>query len=396
MNSRKGHRRNYHFPPRKILFLVNVDWFFLSHRLPIAVEAKRLGFEVHVACTLTSQSTNLYKHGFQVHPLTLERGSSNPLNVFASFLEIYWLLRIQKPNLVHLVTIKPVLLGGIAARLVGVPSVVAAISGLGFVFVARGFIASLRRLLIAGLYRLAMGHTNLKVIFQNADDKASLQSLAHLAESKMALIRGSGVDLSEYKVGKPPPDERIVVLAARLLLDKGVSEFVDAARILRNHYGGAFPKVRFVLVGEQDSDNPRSVKTAQLKKWTEEGAIEHWGHRRDMPVVMSTAYIVTLPSYYGEGLPKVLVEAAACGRAVVTTDHPGCRDAIEPGVTGVLVPVRDARALANAIQDLLDHPDKCEAMGKAGRILAEQAFDVNQVVATHMQIYQELIAKAAQ
>lgn len=358
--------------------------------------AQKKGFEVHIACGLTNRLSDLQGHGFLVHSIRLERSSANPFRVLVSFIEIYRLLKVVKPDLVHLVTIKPVLLGGIAARLARVPSCVAAVSGLGFVFVAMGFVASLRRLLVAGLYRLAMGQRNLKVIFQNADDKASLVRLTGLADSKTAMIRGSGVDLRQYVVRQLPSNERIVVLAARLLLDKGVAEFVEAARILNRRYGGSTPVVRFVLVGEPDMANPTSVTTAQLKAWVDEGAIEHWGHRSDMPEVLSFASIVTLPSYYGEGLPKVLIEAAACGRAVVTTDHPGCRDAIEPGVSGLLVPVRDAQALADAIQDLLDHPDKCAAMGRAGRELAERAFDVNQVVAAHLQIYEELMAKAAQ
>jgi glycosyltransferase involved in cell wall biosynthesis len=379
----------------KILFFVNVDWFFISHRLPIALAVKKLGCEVHIACGLTNRLAELQELGFQVHPLKLERSTSNPVITLVSFFEIYRLLRVIKPNLVHLVTIKPVLLGGIAARLARVPSIVAAVSGLGFVFVATGFVASIRRLLVSGLYRLAMAHRNLKVIFQNADDKASLVKLTGLPESKTAMIRGSGVDLRQYVVCPLPLNERVVILAARLLLDKGVSEFVEAARILHRRYYGSATVVRFVLVGEPDLYNPTSVTMAQLNAWVDEGAIEHWGHRSDMPAVLSAANIVTLPSYYGEGLPKVLIEAAACGRAVVTTDHPGCRDAIEPGVSGVLVPVRDAQALAAAIQDLLDDADKCAAMGHAGRDLAERAFDVNQVVAAHLQIYEELMAKAA-
>ena len=379
---------------RKLLFLVNVDWFFLSHRLPVAKAAKRLGFEVHIACGLTNRLFELQKLGFLVHPLTLERSSASPFSALVSFLEIYRLLKVVKPDLVHLVTIKPVLLGGIAARLARVPSCVAAVSGLGFVFVATGFVASLRRSLVARLYRVAMGHRNLKVIFQNVDDKASLIRLTGLADSKTVMIRGSGVDLGQYVVRQPPSSSRIVVFAARLLLDKGVAEFVEAARILQGRYCGSTPVVRFVLVGQPDMANPTSVTTAQLKAWVDECVIEHWGHRRDMPAVLSAASIVTLPSYYGEGLPKVLIEAAACGRAVITTDHPGCRDAIKPGVSGVLVPVRDAQALADAIQDLLDHPDKCAAMGRAGRELAERAFDVRQVVAAHLQIYEKLMAKA--
>jgi glycosyltransferase involved in cell wall biosynthesis len=379
---------------RKILFIVNVDWFFLSHRLPIALEAKKMGFEVHIACGITNRLSELQKFGFLVHPLNLERSSTNPFCVLSSFLEIYRLLGAIRPDLVHLVTIKPVLLGGVAARLSGVPSVVMAISGLGFVFVSQGFIATFRRLLVSGLYRLAIRHCNLKIIFQNGEDKASLIKLTSLEESKAIMIRGSGVDLDQYVPRPPPMNERIVLLASRLLRTKGVPEFVEAARIIRCRNGSNIPVVRFVLVGEPDIINPDSVSIAELRGWLEEGVIEHWGYRSDMVEVLSAASIVALPSYYGEGLPKVLIEAAACGRAVVTTDHPGCRDAIEPGISGVLVPVRNSQVLADAIQDLLDHSDKCATMGRAGRGLAESAFDIKQVVLTHLQIYEELMAKA--
>jgi glycosyltransferase involved in cell wall biosynthesis len=380
---------------RTMMFVVNVDWFFLSHRLPIALEAKRHGYQVHIATGLTDKLKELEQYGFVVHPLKIDRSSADVGNSWRMMINLWSVLRAVRPDLVHLVTIKPVLLGGILARLAHVPAVVVAISGLGFVFVDSGAKARWRRLLVILLYRLALGHRNLKVIFQNSNDLDTLKVATNLLESKVAMIRGSGVDLRRYILRSLPGNERIVMLAARLLLDKGVAEFVEAARILRTHYKDRTPGVRFVLVGNQDLANPTSVSTTQLRAWVEEGAIEYWGYRTDMSEVLPAAGIVVLPSYYGEGLPKVLIEAAACGRPVVTTDHPGCRDAVEPGVTGVLVPVRNAQALAIAIQDLLDDPDKCAAMGRAGRDLAERAFDVKQVVDAHLQIYEELMTKAA-
>ena len=181
----------------------------------------------------------------------------------------------------------------------------------------------------------------------------------------------------------------VVVLAARLLSDKGVHEFVQAARLLKLRNSHA----RFVLVGTVDPANPASIAQAELDAWLDEGVVECWGHRSDMPQVMATARVVVLPSYR-EGLPKVLLEAAACGRAVVTTDVPGCRDAIDPGVTGLLVPVCNAVALADELEGLINDPVRCQAMGDAGRALAERAFDVRQVVAEHLRIYLELIKKS--
>jgi glycosyltransferase involved in cell wall biosynthesis len=374
---------------RTLLFVVNVDWFFLSHRLPIALEAMRQGYQVHIATGLTDKLDELQCHGLVVHPLALDRSSAGLGNAWRTMVQLWQVFRAVRPDVVHLVTIKPVLLGGLVARLARVPAVVAAVSGLGFVFVAKGVKASARRWLVGGLYRLALGHHNLKVIFQNPDDRASLARLADLPGRKVAMIRGSGVDLTQYSVMPTPPGMPVVVLAARLLADKGVLEFVQAARLLRQRGCNA----RFVLVGTVDRANPASFTDAEVSAWVHDGVVEWWGHRADMPQVLAAAQLVVLPSYR-EGLPKVLIEAAACGRAVVTTDVPGCRDAIEPGLTGVLVPVRNAVALADAMEDLINDPLRCKVMGDGGRALAEKAFDVRQVVAAHLQIYQELIGKS--
>ena len=287
-------------------------------------------------------------------------------------------------------TIKPVLLGGLAARIARVPAVVSAVSGLGFVFVAEGIMAVIRRWLVKNLYRVAMGHSNLRVIFQNSDDLSYLGRLVELPDRKVSMIRGSGADLSLYKSTPLPTGTPIVLLPARLLVDKGVREFVQSAKILRQR-GLSEQDVRFVIVGKTDPANPHSLHQDELALWAEEGIVELWGHRTDMPKVMAAAKIVVLPSYYGEGLPKVLIEAAACGRAVITTDHTGCRDAIKPGVTGILVPVRNEVALANAIQGLLADTVRCAIMGQAGRELAVSKFDERQVVSAHLKIYRELI-----
>jgi len=372
---------------KRLLFVVNVDWFFISHRLPIAVEAVKQGYDVHIATTITDSVAVLEECGITVHPLKLHRTRTGVVAVRAEFLELLSLIRKVAPDILHLITTKPVLLGGIAARWARVPAVVSAISGLGFVFVRRGGIARLRRYLISLLYRLALGGGNQKVILQNIDDQAQLSKLADLSGERSVLIHGSGVDLSLYHMDPIPEGVPIVLLAARLLGDKGVREFVGGAELVnRSEY-----RARFVLVGEIDPLNPASIQQKELDYWEDDGVVELWGHRDDMPQVLSSATLVVLPSYYGEGLPKVLIEAAACGRAVITTDHPGCRDAIEEDVTGVLVPARSADAVANAVLELLDDPQRCKEMGRAGRERAERMFDVRQVVAEHMRIYEELI-----
>lgn len=371
---------------KRLLFVVNVDWFFLSHRLPIALEAMRQGYEVHVAAASTGRDRELEGLGLQFHPLPLDRSSMHPLAALHDLLVFYRLFRTLCPDLVHLVTIKPVLLGGIAARLAGIPRVVAAVSGLGHVFIARGWTAALRRGLVAWLYRLAFGMDRLRVIFQNGDDLACIMRLTGLPADKVVVIKGSGVDLGEYIAHPLPAGTPVVLFAARFLIDKGIREFVEVARRMR----AAGILARFCLVGAVDRDNPNSCSAAELERWLADGVVEYWGFRPDMPEVMRQAHLVVLPSYYGEGLPKVLIEAAACARPVVTTDWPGCRDAIEPGRSGVLVPVRDVAALEQAIRGLLDDPARCVAMGLAGRAFAERAFSVARVVAGHLDVYREL------
>ncbi|MDB4078046.1 glycosyltransferase family 4 protein [Amylibacter sp.] len=376
----------------KLLFVVNVDWFFLSHRLPIAQEALRQGYEVHIATTLTDKIKELQGYGLVIHPLSLDRSGASLWTASHEAWQIYRLFKNVKPDVVHLVTIKPVLFGGLVARFVRVPAVVSAVSGLGFVFVSKGVKAIVRRWLVGSLYRWALGHHNQQVIFQNPDDLTCLARLAHLPNQKVTIIRGSGVDLNQYNVMPFSTGVPVILLAARLLIDKGVREFVQSVQILRQR-GLSAQDARFVLVGEPDLANPASLCPDELAQWAEKELVELWGHRTDMPQVMGAAHVVVLPSYYGEGLPKVLIEAAACGRAVVTTDHPGCRDAIEPNVTGLLVPIKNSLALADAIEHLIKNADIRERLGASGRALAEKEFSIEKTVAEHMEIYRKVLYK---
>lgn len=374
---------------KKLLFVVNVDWFFISHRLPIALAAKRDGYDVHIATTLTDRLDELKGYGLTVHVLQMDRSSAGLHGTFFIMKQLSDIFKDVRPDVVHLVTIKPILLGGIVARFANVPAVVSAISGLGFVFVNQGVKAAIRRLLVGALYRLALGHRNQVVIFQNSDDLRSVSRVAPLSADKVALIRGSGVNLDDY-IHTPLPDGgAVVVMVSRLLADKGVREFVLAVRLLKSRGCVA----RFVLVGTVDLGNPASLSQGEVDSWANDGVVECWGQRTDMPEVLSAAHVVVLPSYR-EGMPKVLLEAAACGRAVITTDVPGCRDAIDAGVTGVLVPVRNAEALADAIEILINDRARCAEFGYAGRKLAESAFDVRQVVASHLNIYDQLIERS--
>ncbi|WNO61674.1 glycosyltransferase family 4 protein [Rheinheimera sp. MMS21-TC3] len=369
---------------KKLLFVVNVDWFFISHRLPIALAAQRDGYEVHLACNFTDQAEYLASLGFVLHQLDLSRSGTGLLSEINAFKGIYAMLRKVKPDIVHLVTIKPVIYGGIASRFLKVKQRVASISGLGYIFIARGLRASILRFAVSLLYRFALHSADTtKVIFQNPDDKQLLLDLGIIDPSQAVMIRGSGVDLSRYDVQPEPISTPVVMLVARLLIDKGVLEFVEAARELSRR--GA--EIRMVLVGDTDDGNPKSVSSADISRWLDEGIVEHWGYQKDINNIIAQANIIVLPSYR-EGLPKSLIEAAACGRAVITTDVPGCRDAITPNVTGLLVPVKESAGLVAAICKLTEDTALRARMGLAGRQLAEEAFDIELVIKTHLQLYQ--------
>jgi glycosyltransferase involved in cell wall biosynthesis len=377
---------------RSILFVVNSPSFFLSHRLPVALAARRQGYEVHVATPCGPGVAEIAAAGLVHHTLPLTRSGSNPVREVSTLVSLWRLMRGIRPSIVHLVTIKPVLYGGLMARLARLPGVVVAISGLGAVFVPRDEKGGWLRWFVTSLYRVSLGHPNSVVIFQNHDDRDVLAAMGAIRNDQPRLIRGSGVALDAYPMWPEPAEgPPVVTMAARLLLDKGVEEFVEAARILAARGVSA----EFRLIGEPDPGNPASVAARQLDEWRSIPNLRVLGFRQDIAEQYARSHIITLPSYYGEGLPKSLVEAAACGRAVVTTDRPGCRDAIEPGKSGLLVPVRDVTALADAIQYLIEHPEKRRAMGQAGRKLAEREFAIEKIVAQHLAIYADLENRCA-
>lgn len=371
-----------------LLFVVNDVGYFISHRLPLAEAAKAQGYDVQIACT--GDGSALRAMGFIHHPVPVARGTARPLGEFRALMALISLFRRLRPTLVHLVTLKPVLYGGIAARLVGTPAVVSAVPGLGFLFIGGGGMkAASIRTLIMPLFRFAFGHPNQKIIFQNREDLEQLAAAAGLERRKAVLIRGSGVDLEKYRYVSEPDDVPTVSMASRLLRDKGVMEFVEAARLLRQRGVNA----RFWLIGTPDPANPATVSDLQVSVWRKEGLIECLGQRDDVPELYARSHVITLPSYR-EGLPKALVEAAASGRAVVTTDVPGCRDAIKAGVTGLLVPPRESVALADALQALLDDNDRRRLMGSAGRRLAEQEFCIKKIVSAHLAAYGALTSRS--
>jgi len=372
-----------------ILFVVNACWFFVSHRLPLARAAQRQGFTVHVAASPDETTAQLEEAGIHFHPLPFSRKGRHPLRELRTFLSLLALYRRLRPDLVHHVTIKPILYGGLAARIARIPAVVHAVAGLGYTFLARGKAASVFRDLVRFGYRKALSHGNQTVIFQNDDDRREFVSRGLVRPAETALIRGSGVDPDEFSPSASPAGHPLVVLPARLLWDKGVAEFVHAAAILK----ARGVKAQFALVGEPDPHNPASVSEDDLSAWRASGVVEVWGRSEDMPEVFRRAHIACLPSYR-EGLPRALLEAAASGLPIVTTDVPGCRDVVRDGYNGYLVPPREAHALADALEKLIRSAGERELMGRRGRAMVLEQFTLDHVVAETLKLYRTRMEKA--
>lgn len=372
----------------KILIIVNVDWFIYSHRLPIILEAKKKGYEIHIATKITDLAKKelLINQGIKFHELSFDRSGKKISRIIYIFFKILNLINKLKPNILHLVTIQPILIGGIAARIMGIKKIVYAISGLGHTFLSENLITKIRRLLILKSYQLALGGKNRKVIFQNPKDHALLSKVCSLSNKETIIIPGSGVDLKKFNYSKIPESNPIVMMASRLLVSKGVYEFIEAAKIVQKK--GL--KIKFQLVGKPDKSNPLTIKKYEIEKWESEGYIEYLGYRNDLNKIIPKAHIIVLPSYYPEGLPKILCEAAACGRPVITTDEPGCKDAIKNGETGILIRRKDSKNLANAIIKIIKNKKLLNDMSIAARARAEKLFDIKSVVKTHIDIYKSL------
>jgi glycosyltransferase involved in cell wall biosynthesis len=374
-----------------ILYIVNVDWFFISHRLPIAVAAKKKGYEVHIATKITKYKSQLESYGFKVHELEIHRSETNILSNGLLFWEIIKILRFVKPIIVHLITIKPVLIGGLAVRLCNIPSVVYSVSGLGYMFINNKTFSSFRLKFIELAYRVSLKHKNSIVIFQNTSDLSLISKMTNLKPASIFLIKGgSGVNLNVYKYFPIPIGPPIVVLPARLLKDKGVIEFIEAVKILKEIKTVIDIKARFVLVGNIDIDNPSSLTKEEVDNFKNDNIVEFWGFNNKMVDVFHLSTIIVLPSYR-EGLPKVLIEAAAIGRPIVTTDVPGCRETVLDNITGLLVKVKDPKSLSEAILHLLENPQKISEMSLAARNYALKSFDINFVINDHLDIYSSLM-----
>ena len=371
---------------KKVFMFVNVDWFFLSHRLPIAKAAVANNIEMIVYTDFTKDHGATFNKEFVLHQSPLRRVSKSLFHLIFEIFNSFLIIIKGKPDLIHAVTIKPILILGVVARLTSTPFV-GAISGLGPAFVADNWLSKLRLKIVVSVFKFVFRSSKARAICQSASDRDTLISVGVTSTEKVVLINGSGVDVDLYSPNKKLVDcDPYVLMASRMLGDKGVREFCLAAKKVHERLGHRF---RFKLSGPVDSESPTFISNSDLRKLCKESGVEYLGNRSDMPELIASAVIFVLPSYYAEGVPKVLLEASACGVAIVTTDHPGCRDAIVSGKTGILVKPRDSAGLAKAMLELLEDEETLFRMGKNGRELALSFYRDTEVVKQHYSLYRQ-------
>jgi glycosyltransferase involved in cell wall biosynthesis len=371
----------------KLIYLVTEAGYFFSHRYALAKEAQKQGYEVTVVTVPGSYRQRLLDEGFRVRSLTrMTRTGTHPLKQILSLIEIYKIYRKEKPDIVHHVAMKPVLYGTIAARLAGVKNIVNALTGLGYLFMASTFKVQFLRFWIWQVFRFLFKGKNRLLILQNQDDFQLFSKIIPL--KNLILIRGSGVNTSHFS----PPQKMTVrkrlkiVLVARLLWDKGIREAVEAVEILKQK-GFSFD---FILAGGLDHHNPSGISQSQVEKWQRNGLCTWLGKVEDVAKLYQESDIAILPSYR-EGLPKSLLEAAACGLPIVTTNVPGCREIVADGKTGLLVPVRTIAPLSSALERLLTDKELRRKLGAAARHAVEKHFSEEVIIVQTLKVYGQLM-----
>lgn len=374
-----------------LLYLVTEDWYFWSHRLPMARAAKKAGFDVVVATRVGQHRERIEAEGFRVIPLNWRRRSVSPSHALACIREIDAVYRRERPAIVHHVALKPILLGGLAAIAAGVPAVVNGLTGLGSALMGKGGLKGrLAGLVARPLLGIVLKRPNSRLILQNADDRDLLVTRGLVRPDAVSLIRGSGIDVKHFAVLPEPEGPVTVGFVGRLLDDKGVRPLVEAHQKLR----AEGLEINLILAGTPDPENPTSIPPAELERWKDLASVELAGHITDVREVWKRAHIAVLPSRR-EGLPKSLLEAASCGRAIVATDVPGCREVARAGENALLVPVDDPAALADAIGTLARNAALRHRFAQAGRALVESDMAADRVGAATVALYRTLLADAA-
>lgn len=379
----------------KIILAANTDWYLYNFRASLAHFLRDQGFEVVLVSPPGKYLPVFKQWGFRWLPWSLGRQTLGPWNEIPSIFALARIYRHEKPDLVHHHTIKPVLYGSLAARALGMRGVVNSITGRGYIFLGNETKARLLRPVAKSLYRLAFGHPNFAAVFENETDRQYFIRENIVPAKRTWITAGVGVDPQRFTPTPPPPEPPVVLFSGRMLWDKGVGVLVEAARILRRQAAGGGSAVRVALAGEPDPGNPASISPDTVQGWVQEGVIEYWGWQPEMSQAYARCHIVAAPTMYGEGIPTVLLEAAACGRPIVATDMPGCRDIVLHGTNGLIVAPNDPAALAEALEALICDPDLRGRMGNAGRQIVLQKFTTAQVNTATLAVYRKVLGNSA-
>lgn len=371
---------------KTLLMVANVDWFFISHRLCIAKEAVQHGWNVIVAAEDTGRKDEITAHGIQFVDFKFSRSGTNPVSEIVTVANFIKLYKKVKPDVVHHITLKPIIYGSLAAKACKIKGVVNAVSGLGYNFSGSAKKINLVPKVMTRLMKLGFDNTHGVVIFQNSDDEAELTNLGVVnEETNIVRLKGSGVDLNDFSVEDFPDFKTIKILfPTRMVWEKGVAELKEASEILKKDYQH---NIQFVLAGLADEENKSGVSKEYLTNWSDGTYVKWIGYQPKMAPVYQNSHIVILPSYYREGMPKTLLEACASGRPIITTNSIGCKECVDDNENGIMIAPKSASAIVNAIKQLVDHPEKIVEMGKNSRVKAEREFDVDHVIAKHMEIY---------
>jgi glycosyltransferase involved in cell wall biosynthesis len=372
--------------PRRLLFMFTEDWAFASLFLDRAIAAKSAGCEVAVLVRCSEHRTVIEQAGLQVIPHNISRSGLNPFRELVSVFQLIKVFRSFRPDVIHLIALKPIVLGSLASIFYPKAKVVNAPVGMGYLFASNDVRARLARPLVKLVLKSTLGRKRSMTIIENSDDRRSLVEGGFLHSNQIVLIRGTGVNLEVFRPTTEPDGPKIVVLIARMLRDKGVFEFVESARIIKRTNS----TTSFWLIGDADPGNPASLTTQQLQEWNDEGIVKWLGYRTDVADLLTQVHIVCLPSYR-EGFGKVFVEAGAALRAVVATDVPGCREAVEHQVNGLLVEPKNSEALAAALIEVLENDQLRLRLAKEGRRRAEFEFSSETVNAQTLAVYQQVL-----
>lgn len=366
----------------KLFIVVNEDRFFLSHRKDIAVAAIAAGHDVTIVAKDTGRKNEILALGAKYINLPVNPTGMNIGQELKTFFFLWRLFRKEKPDIVHNVGLKQMLWGGLAAKLARVPLLVSAVSGLGVMF--SGESLSFYTRVIMRVLRFSHNRKGVAAIFQNGDDRQLFLNHKIVKPEQLYFTKGSGVNLDDFAYTPEPSGEKVnVIFTARMVKEKGMVILIEAAELLRKEYEN---KVEFWLCGGL-SNNPQAIKEDELRALCDEKYIKWLGHRTDVRELLMKAHIVAFPSYYREGVPKSLIEASAIGRPIVTTNSVGCKDVVEDGVNGYLIPIKDSEALAERLKKLIDNKELRASMGRKSREFAERDFSIKNVVDTHLNIY---------